>query len=238
MNMQGKHTGKARAECWENHRSTLVCCTAGSPGRRAGRNLLRAGESREQGRDGKDTPRGRRRGDDVVPRRSCLSPRLLMSMRGTSEVSCGQVAPSTLSTSPAPPPRSNAHMFRHGKCRPRHPLQHWDHAHHPFLFAAGRTKPGRARKAPCRHGRGRDTRALGIRVHGSIDGKFKPVTASVACVGRARRPSLLPTVPCCSRQGQSQAALGKVPCLGRCREARALGVRAHGNMSRLQLPVL
>ena len=37
-------------------------------------------------------------------------------------------------------------------------------------------------------------------------------------------------------QGQSQAALGKVPCRHvRCREARALGVRAHGNTSRLQL---
>ena len=35
--------------------------------------------------------------------------------------------------------------------RPRHPLLHWDHAYHPFLVAAGRTKPGSARKAPCRH---------------------------------------------------------------------------------------
>ena len=64
----------------------LVCCTAGSPGRRAGWNLLRACESREQGRDGRDTPGGRRPGDDGVPRWSCVAPRLLRSMRCTSEV--------------------------------------------------------------------------------------------------------------------------------------------------------
>ena len=47
-----------------------------------------------------------------------------------------------------------------------------------------------------------------------------------------------PSVPCCSRQGQSQAAQEKVPCWqGRCREARALGVRVHGSIYRKCKPV-
>merc|ERR1719199_822359 len=71
-------------------------------GRRAGWNLLRACESRDQGRDGKDTPRERRLGDDGVPRCSCAAPRLPMAMRCTS----GHVAMSRL---PRPPrrPRPN-----------------------------------------------------------------------------------------------------------------------------------
>jgi hypothetical protein len=44
-------------------------------------------------------------------------------------------------------------------------------------------------KVPCRQGRGREARALGVRCHGSVYRKFKPVTASVACAGRA--------CPCC-----------------------------------------
>ena len=56
------------------------------------------------------------------------------------------VAPSTSPTSPAPQPRANAHMLRHGKLRPRHPLPHRFHVHRPFLVAAGRTKPGSTRK--------------------------------------------------------------------------------------------
>ena len=56
-------------------------------------------------------------------------------------------------------------------------------------------------KVPCRQGRCREARAL----HGSIYRKFKPVTASVACAGRARRPaSLLPdSVPFLGPVGQS-----------------------------------
>ena len=71
-------------------------------GRRAGWNLLRACESREQGRDGRDTPRGRRLGDDGVPRCPCAAPRVPMSMRCTS----GHGAMSRL---PRPPrrPRPN-----------------------------------------------------------------------------------------------------------------------------------
>ena len=71
-------------------------------GRRSGGNLLRACESREQGRDGRDTPRGRRLGDDGVPRCPCAAPRLPMSMRCTS----GHGAMSRL---PRPPrrPRPN-----------------------------------------------------------------------------------------------------------------------------------
>ena len=38
-----------------------------------------------------------------------------------------------------------------------------------------------ARKVPCRHGRCREACALGIRGHGSIFGKFKPVMTSVSC---------------------------------------------------------
>jgi hypothetical protein len=106
--------------------------------------------------------------------------------------SCCHVAPSTSPTSPAPQPRANAHMLRHGKLRPWHPLPHRFHVHRPFLVAAGRTKPGRTRKVPCRHGRCREARALEIRVHGSIHGKFKPVTASVPCAGRALRPRIPP----------------------------------------------
>ena len=44
-----------------------------------------------------------------------------------------QIALASSPTSPAPPPRSIAHMFRHGKVRPRHPLPHQDHAHRPVL---------------------------------------------------------------------------------------------------------
>ena len=73
-------------------------------GRRSGGNLLRACESREQGRDGRDTPRGRRLGDDGVPRCPCAAPMLPMpmSMRCTS----GHGAMSRL---PRPPrrPRPN-----------------------------------------------------------------------------------------------------------------------------------
>ena len=102
------------------------------------------------------------------------------------------LAPSTSPTSPAPQPRANAHMLRHGKLRPWHPLPHRFHMHRPFLVAAGRTKPGSTRKVPCRHGRCREARALEIRVHGSIHGKLKPVTASVPCAGRALRPRIPP----------------------------------------------
>ena len=98
------------------------------------------------------------------------------------------VAPSTSPTSPAPQPRANAHMLRHGKLRPWHPLPHRFHVRRPFLVAAGRTKPCSTRKVPCRHGRCREARALEIRVHGSIHGKLKPVMASVPCAGRALRP--------------------------------------------------
>ena len=103
----------------------------------------------------------------------------------------GQVVTSTSPmspTSPSPPSRSNAPMCRHGKLRPRHPLPHRDHAHHPFLVAAGKTKPGKTGKMPCRHGRCRETRVRGIRVHGSIYRKFEPVRASAVYAGRARRP--------------------------------------------------
>ena len=107
--------------------------------------------------------------------------------------SCCHVAPSTSPTSPAPQPRANAHMLRHGKLRPRHPLPHRFHVRRPFLVAAGRTKPCSTRKVPCRHGRCREARALEIRVHGSIHGKFQPVTASVPCAGRALRPRIPPS---------------------------------------------
>ena len=52
-------------------------------------------------------------------------------------------------------------------------------------------------KVPCWQGRCREARALGVRVHGSIYRKCKPVTASVACAGRARRPAFLldPSIP-------------------------------------------
>ena len=65
-------------------------------------NLLRACESREQGRDGRDTPRGRRLGDDGVPRCPCAAPRLSKSMQCTS----GHVV---MSRRPRPPrrPRPN-----------------------------------------------------------------------------------------------------------------------------------
>ena len=86
VNMQGKHMGHTNTGKGRVLGKPLVCCTAGRPGQRAGWNLLRACESREQGRDGRDTPRGRRRGDDGVPRGSCMAPRLLRSMRCTSEV--------------------------------------------------------------------------------------------------------------------------------------------------------
>jgi hypothetical protein len=65
-----------------------------------------------------------------------------MEARHRVQKSCCQVLTSTAPTSPAPPPSSNAPMCRHGKLRPRHPLPHRDHAHHPFLVAAGKTKPG------------------------------------------------------------------------------------------------
>ena len=134
--------------------------------------------------------------------------------------SCCHVAPSTSPTSPAPQPRANAHMLRHGKLRPWHPLPHRFHVHRPFLVAAGRTKPGSTRKVPCRHGRCREARALEIRVHGSIHGKFQPVTASVPCAGRALRPRIPPFamddwswswsplfnhhLPCCSWQDKAR----------------------------------
>ena len=140
---------------------------------------------------------GIHRGEDVEARTECRDGRVWRPRCScpceAPQRSCCQVAPSTLPASPAPPPRANAHMLRHGKLRPRHPLPHRDHVHHPFLVAAGRTKPGSTRKVPCRHGRCREARALEIRVHGSIHGKFQPVTASVPCAGRALRPRIPPS---------------------------------------------
>jgi hypothetical protein len=70
-----------------------------------------------------------------------------------AQMSCCQVATSTSPTSPtlpAPPPRFNAPMCRHGKLRPRHPLPHRDQAHHPFLVAAG--KKARQHRKKCHVG--------------------------------------------------------------------------------------
>ena len=88
----------------------LVCCTAGRPGQRAGWNLLRACESREQGRDGRDTPRGRRRGEDGMPRWSCVAPTLLMSMRGPPEVMLPGRAFHVARVARAPTPCQCAHV--------------------------------------------------------------------------------------------------------------------------------
>ena len=74
----------------------------------------------------------------VVPRWPCP--------RDAPRSSCCQVALSTSPTSPAPPPLSMAHIFRHGKLRPRHPLPHRAHVHHPFLVAAGKDKAKPPRK--------------------------------------------------------------------------------------------
>ena len=156
------------------------------------------------------------RGEDVEVRTECRDGRVWRPRCScpceAPQRSCCQVAPSTLPASPAPPPRANAHMLRHGKLRPRHPLRHRDHVHHPFLVAAGRTKPGSTRKVPCRHGRCREARALEIRVHGSIHGKFQPVTASVPCAGRALRPRIPPSraglILVCIRAISSKTAIG------------------------------
>ena len=61
--IQGEHAAKTRAIPQAQARAVqgrpqLGCTAAVGPGRRAGCNLLRACESREQGRYGGDTPRG------------------------------------------------------------------------------------------------------------------------------------------------------------------------------------
>jgi hypothetical protein len=53
---------------------------------------------------------------------------------------------------------------------------------------------------PCRQRRPRTSPRPGVRVHGSTHRTFLPVTASMACAGRARRPALLRVTP--SRLGR------------------------------------
>ena len=74
----------------------------------------------------------------VVPRSPCP--------HDAPRSSCCPAALSASPTSPAPPPLSMAHIFRHGKLRPRHPLPHRAHVHHPFLVAAGKDKAKPPRK--------------------------------------------------------------------------------------------
>ena len=108
--MQGKHMGHTNTGKGRVQGKPLVCCTAGRPGQRAGWNLLRACESREQGRDGRDTPRGRRRGEDGMPRWSCVAPTLLMSMRGPPEVMLPGRAFHVARVARAPTPCQCAHV--------------------------------------------------------------------------------------------------------------------------------
>lgn len=123
----------------------------------------------------------------VVPRSSCP----LDAPRS----SCCPTALSASPMSPAPPPLCMAHIFRHGTLRPRHPRPHRVHAHHRFSLQPSGQSEAAQGKVPRRQCPCREARALGVRVHGSIHQTFKPVTASVACAGPARRPALLHVTP-------------------------------------------
>ena len=77
---------------------------------------------------------------------------------------------------------------------------------------------------PRRQRRRKEARVLGVRVHGSIHRKFKPVTASVACADRVRRPAFLTLRNTCHG---TKLAVKKVLGSLVCRQAMGVDDRAH-----------
>jgi hypothetical protein len=142
---------------------------------------------------------GKRRGDEGVLICPCVVPRSPCPRDAPRSLCCPAALPAS-PTSPAPPPPSMAHICDMENCA---------HGTHCLTvpmrtilasFQPSRTKRGRPGNVPRRQCRCRGARALGVRVHGSIHQALKPVTASVACAGRARRPALLHVTPFRSKE--------------------------------------
>jgi len=194
VNMQGKHRGHTSTGKGRVLGKPQVCRTISRPGWMAGWRLHRACESRDQGRYGRDTPSG-----NVEATTSCQNLRVwcpgAMSTRCISDVWPGRdvlvahVAHVARAPHPVPMlPCVDMESCAHGT----HGLIGTMRTIRSLLQPA--RKPGSTGKGPCRHGRCRETRARGIRVHGSIHRKFEPVRPRAVYAGRARRPRRPPVL--------------------------------------------
>jgi hypothetical protein len=179
--MQGQCSGKPQ-----------VCRTVGSSAQTAGWRLLRACESREQGILGRDTPSGNVEATTLCRRGRVRGPGA-MSMQGSADVmlpGCDVHVAHVAHVARAPTPFQCSHVPT-WKVAPTAPTAASGPGPPSIPGCSRQESQAAQEKVPCRHGRGRETRASGIRVHGSIDRKFERAPGRGACSGWPGRGSRL-----------------------------------------------